>query len=139
GLEPPVGISKWLQVTADGRGTVVPPEAAAAVFFHEADAVDAMEAARRLRPQLEAARLMAPIWTADRFGSLPRLYIEALRDRSVPLAAQREMQRLVPGATVVSLDTDHAPQLSARTELARALVEWCSAVLPAATVSVGSR
>ncbi|MBM7457738.1 alpha/beta fold hydrolase [Rhodococcus coprophilus] len=139
GLEPPVGISKWLQATADGRGTVVPPEAAAAVFFHEADAVDAIEAARRLRPQLETARLMAPTWTADRFGSLPRLYIEAIRDRSVPLVAQREMQRLVPGATVVSLDADHAPQLSASAELAEALVEWCSTVRRAPAVGVGLR
>lgn len=126
GLDAPVGISRWLEPTEDGRGTVVPPEAGAAVFFHEADSTDAIGAARRLVPQLETARLMAPTWTPERFGSLPRLYIEATLDRSVPLVTQREMQRLTPGAQVVSLESDHAPQLSARDDLAAALVEWCA-------------
>lgn len=121
GLVAPVGISAWLQPTADGRGTVVPPEAGAAVFFHEATVADAVGAARRLVPQLETARLMAPTWTPGRFGSVPRLYVEATLDRSVPLAAQREMQRRVPGAQVVTLDSDHAPQLSAGVGLVGAL------------------
>ncbi|MEE2061060.1 alpha/beta fold hydrolase [Rhodococcus artemisiae] len=128
GLEPPVGISAWLEPTDDGRGTVVPPEAGAAVFFHEASAADAIGAARRLVPQLETARLMAPTWTAERFGTVPRLYIEAALDRSVPIATQREMQRLTPGASVVTLESDHAPQLSASGELAAALVRWCSSL-----------
>ena len=126
GLEQPVGISRWLLSTPDGRGTVVPPEAAAAVFFHEADAAHAIGAARRLAPQLETARLMAPVWTPERFGRVPRLYIEATLDRSIPLAAQRRMQQLTPGAAVVSLIADHAPQLSAPDALAAALVPWCS-------------
>ncbi|OWY83649.1 alpha/beta fold hydrolase [Rhodococcus sp. BUPNP1] len=128
GLEAPVGISRWLEPTEDCRGTIVPPEAGAAVFFHEADAADAIGAARRLVPQLETARLMAPTWTPERFGGLPRLYIEATLDRSVPIVTQREMQRLTPGAQVVSLESDHAPQLSARDDLAAALVEWCDSL-----------
>ncbi|MCK8672324.1 alpha/beta fold hydrolase [Rhodococcus sp. NPDC003382] len=127
-LVPPVGISAWLQPTADGRGTVVPPEAGAAVFFHEAAVADAIGAARRLVPQLETARLMAPTWTPERFGSVPRLYVEATLDRSVPIVTQREMQRLVPGARVVTLDSDHAPQLSARDELASVLAEFATRV-----------
>ncbi|MFX1758288.1 alpha/beta fold hydrolase [Rhodococcus sp. As11] len=126
GLEPPVGISRWLEPTGDGRGTIVPPEAGAAVFFHEAHAADAIGAARRLVPQLETARLMAPTWTPERFGRLPRLYIEATLDHSVPVVTQREMQHLTPGAQVVSLESDHAPPLSARDDLAVALVDWCT-------------
>lgn len=126
GLEPPVGISAWLQSTSDGRGTVVPPEAGAVVFFHEAGSAAAIGAARRLVPQLETARLMAPTWTAERYGSVPRLYIESALDRTVPLVTQREMQQRTPGAAVVTLETDHAPQLSMAEELAHALVQWCS-------------
>ncbi len=44
-------------------------------------------------------------------GTVHRLYIEALQDRSVPIAVQRTMQRLVPGARIATIDTDHAPQL----------------------------
>ncbi|OOL30622.1 hypothetical protein GQ85_18710 [Rhodococcus rhodochrous] len=59
-----------------------------------------------------------------------RLYVEATLDRTVPLVAQREMQRLVPGARVVTLDTDHAPQLSARDELVDGIRQWCLSGLP---------
>ncbi|MGC4934744.1 alpha/beta fold hydrolase [Gordonia sp. DT30] len=124
GLAAPVGISAFTEPTADGRGTVVPPEAGAAVFFQQADAHAAVSAARRLVPQLESTRLIAPEWTAEGAGSLPRLYVEATLDRSVPLAAQREMQRLSPGARVVTLETDHAPQLSRPDELAAILAEF---------------
>jgi pimeloyl-ACP methyl ester carboxylesterase len=128
GLQPPVGINAFLEVAEDGRATRVPAEAAAAVFFQMAPAADAVAAARRLGDQLESARLIAPDWTTVRFGSLPRLYIEAAHDRSVPLVAQRQMQRLVPGARVVTLQSDHAPQLSAPVELVRALVDFTASV-----------
>ncbi|MFD7011361.1 alpha/beta fold hydrolase [Rhodococcus jostii] len=130
GLPEPVGISAWLESTPDGSGTVVPPEAAAAVFFHESSAGAAIAAARKLLPQLETARLMAPAWTPERFGSVPRLYVEATLDRSVPLVTQRAMQARVPGAQVVTLDSDHAPQLSARAALLTALVDFCASVGP---------
>ena len=44
------------------------------------------------------------------------------------LFRSREMQRLVPGARVVTLDSDHAPQLSARDELASVLAEFATRV-----------
>ena len=128
GLESPVGISRWLVPTADGDATVVPPEAGAAVFFHEAPVADAIFAARMLVPQLESARLMAPVWTEERFGTVPRLYVECTLDRTVPIEAQRAMQRLVPGAQVVSLGTDHAPQLSALPELIDAITDFARQV-----------
>ncbi|MFD9681183.1 alpha/beta fold hydrolase [Rhodococcus sp. NPDC059969] len=124
GLASPVGISRWLVPVGDGDATAVPPEAGAAVFFHEAPVADAIGAARMLVPQLESARLMAPVWTEERFGTVPRRYVECTLDRTVPIEAQRAMQRLVPGAQVVSLDTDHAPQLSALPELIDAITDF---------------
>ncbi|OZC33579.1 alpha/beta fold hydrolase [Gordonia polyisoprenivorans] len=131
-LTPPVGINGYLQPTADGRGSVVAREAGAAIFFHLAPPQDAITAARRLAPQMDSARQIAPTWTAERFGTLPRLYIEALHDRSLPILAQRRMQALSPGADIVTLAADHAPQLSQPAELAGALVSF------AATVTVGT-
>lgn len=124
GLTAPVGISAFTEPTADGRGTVVDPAAAAAVFFHGAPPALSVPAAHRLVPQLESARLIAPDWTPDGAGVLPRLYVEATRDRSVPLAAQRAMQRLSPGARVVTLESDHAPQLSQAAELSEILAAF---------------
>ncbi|GAB2658374.1 alpha/beta hydrolase [Gordonia jinhuaensis] len=123
-LVAPVGISAFTAPTADGLGTEVSPEAAASVFFHNAAPDLAIPASRRMVSQQESARLIAPEWTEAGAGSLPRLYVEATEDRSVPLAAQRTMQQLWPGARVVTLESDHAPQLSRADDLASIVIEW---------------
>lgn len=124
GLPAPVGIAAFLTVSDDGETTSVPPEAAASVFFQKADPADAIAASRSLCPQRESGRLIAPHWTAERFGRIPRLYVEATDDRSVPVAAQRRMQQLVPGAEVITLGSDHAPQLSEPASVVRAITEF---------------
>jgi pimeloyl-ACP methyl ester carboxylesterase len=122
GSIPPQGIEPYLQPTADGLSTLVPPEAAVAIFFQRAQPADAIAAARRLQSQLDSSWMIVPSWTAAGAGTVPRFYIEALQDRSVPLAVQRTMQRLVPGARIATIDTDHAPQLSAPGEVAEYLL-----------------
>jgi pimeloyl-ACP methyl ester carboxylesterase len=52
---------------------------------------------------------------------IPRSYVLCARDRAIPPALQRRMSREGGCAEVVELDTDHAPQLSATTELAGVL------------------
>lgn len=49
----------------------------------------------------------------DRFGRVPRAYIECLRDNAVPIALQRAMQADLPCGQVETLDTDHCPFFSA--------------------------
>lgn len=106
--------------------SVVPPEVAVAVFFQRAPAAAAVAAARRLVPQPDAGFEPRATWTAERAGRVPRLYVEALADRSIPLRLQRYLQARTPGASVVTLDSDHAPQLSAPDALARALVAFAT-------------
>ena len=139
GLPADVGITRWLQADSDQRVTVVPPEAAATVFFHDASAGEALAAAQRLRPQQESARLIAADWTTDRFGAIPRLYVEATLDRTVPIVAQRRMQQLTPGAEVVTLHTGHVPQLSAPDQLCAALVDFARRVSTGPGHRVGRR
>lgn len=50
--------------------------------------------------------------TPERYGRVPRVYIECTDDRTIPIASQRRMQRLVPGARVETLWADHSPYLS---------------------------
>jgi hypothetical protein len=59
--------------------------------------------------------------TAERFGRVPRAYIETVYDNAVPLALQRAMQAALPCNPVVTLDTDHSPFYSAPGALADAL------------------
>ena len=47
-----------------------------------------------------AARAATSPATAERYGEIPRLYVEALNDRSVILPVQRAMQALAPGFAV---------------------------------------
>jgi pimeloyl-ACP methyl ester carboxylesterase len=61
--------------------------------------------------------------TPERFGSLPRTYVECTQDRTIPIASQRRMQALVPGAHVVTLPADHSPFFSMPDRLADALID----------------
>lgn len=118
------GIVPWLQRSSCGHGTQVPSDAACAVFFHDAPAPDALRAARAMTVQPDGGRDMVAHWTAARFGRLPRLYVEATRDRSVLPVVQQRMQQLVPGATVVRLNCGHVPQLAAPAKLLRSLLDF---------------
>ncbi len=121
------GIGPHLRWSADGLASTVPPEAARRIFYHDCRPEDADAACRRLTPQPESGRALRPRLTPERFGTVPRLYVEALLDRSVVPAAQRRMQALVPGAQIAGLESGHAPQLSMPEKLAACLFPWLAA------------
>jgi pimeloyl-ACP methyl ester carboxylesterase len=120
-----IGIAQHLIWSSDRLTSHVPVQAALDYFFHDCPAADdAMAAAQRLTPQPERGRAVRPRLSAERFGRVPRLYIEAQADRSIILPCQRRMQALVPGAEVVTLPTGHAPHLAAPNLLADALLPF---------------
>ena len=102
------------RVTYDETGelSIIDPVAAVELFYHKAKPDLALQAASRLTPQPEGSRRSKMQLSAERFGSVPRVYIETLDDRSVHLPLQRKMQQMSPCRAVYSLDSDHAPQLS---------------------------
>lgn len=112
------GIAPYLQWNDEGSSTIVPPAAALEIFLHDCPAEAALQAAAKLTPQQESGRALLTTLSVERFGSVPRIYVEALRDRSVLLPLQRKMQALVPGAIVRSIDCGHVPQLARPAELA---------------------
>lgn len=116
------GIGPYLEPVEGG--SQVPSDAACAVFFHDAPTQAALSAARHLTVQPDGGRDIAAHWTPERFGRLPRLYLEATRDRSVLPLVQQRMQQLVPGAERVALDCGHAPQLAAPEALLAALLDF---------------
>jgi pimeloyl-ACP methyl ester carboxylesterase len=59
--------------------------------------------------------------TEPAFGRVPRAYIECSRDRTITLAAQRDMQRAWPCEPVFTLESDHSPFLSQPERLAQLL------------------
>jgi pimeloyl-ACP methyl ester carboxylesterase len=106
----------------DGHLSMIDPESAVAVFYNTADPDDARAAAARLTPQPEGGRRSKLQLTDANFGRVPRSYIETLHDRSVFHALQQRMYTETPCARVHTLDTDHAPQLSAPEALAAILL-----------------
>jgi hypothetical protein len=68
--------------------------------------------------------LVTPLRISEaRFGRVPRAYIECALDRTITLAAQRDMQSALPCDPVFTLATDHSPFLSQPERLAQLLGE----------------
>jgi pimeloyl-ACP methyl ester carboxylesterase len=110
-------------VLDEAAGTCqVRPEAVRETFYGECPEEVARRAAARRVPESLAA-ITAPVRiTEERAGSVPRVYIECLRDRAIGIAKQREMWAARPCAQVLTLDTDHSPHLSRPHETAAHLL-----------------
>ena len=104
-----------------GVGTVVDPAAAGAVFAQVSPPDLVAAALPRLIAEPHGSRSEKLTLTPERWGRLPRTYVECTQDRTIPIDSQRKMQQFSPGAWVVTLDADHSPYLSRPVELADAL------------------
>lgn len=119
------GIGAYLEYDDEQRFSSVPPDAARRIFLHDCPDRDADFAVGLFRPQAERGRAMTPSLSPERYGRVPRIYVEALQDRSVAHLCQRRMQALCPGATRITLDCGHVPQLAQPERLTELL---CSAL-----------
>ncbi len=70
-----------------------------------------------VRPNATPLRL-----TDERYGRVPRVYIECRRDRAILPALQRKMYADLPCRKVFSIDTDHSPFFSRPQELTEYLL-----------------
>ncbi|WP_298194516.1 alpha/beta hydrolase [Novosphingobium sp.] len=105
----------------DGAATVVDPARAAPVFAQLSPPELVAGVLPRLVAEPHGPRSEPLALTAERWGSIPRTYVECTADRTIPITSQRRMQAMSPGARVVTLDADHSPYLSRPVELADAL------------------
>lgn len=107
---------------ARGRKLAVATEAIIPRFYHLAAPETAQDAAARLHPEPMGTFAAASTVTQERFGQVPRAYIECSEDQVIPLALQRRMQQALPCAPVLTLPADHSPFLSMPEALAEALL-----------------
>lgn len=104
----------------------VPRELFHEAFYGKCSAEDEAFATPLLMPQASAP-LETPVTTStERWGRIPRYYIECACDRTITLRLQRAMQRPSPCQEVFSLDADHSPFFSAP----RALVDILDRLAP---------
>lgn len=104
--------------TADGLGFVLDREVARKCFYHRAARDDAEAALDRLCPEPIGPNQEPMTVTAERWGRVPRAFIECADDRAIPLALQRRLHRALPCDPVITLDSDHSPFLCMPAELA---------------------
>lgn len=117
-----LGIGPYLDWSDDRFVSSVPAEAGAKIFLNDMPFDVALEGAKNLTPQAEPGRALKTLWTEGRFGTIARIYVECAQDLSVLQPIQQAMQKLVPGAHRIALDTGHAPHVSQPQLLARALL-----------------
>jgi pimeloyl-ACP methyl ester carboxylesterase len=101
-------------------------------FYHRCTPEDQAEACRHLYAEPIAPDRAPSGITHERWGRVPRAYIECSDDQALDLATQqRMMQAAAPCDPVITLDTDHSPFFCAPEALSVAMLEIARAFLPA--------
>ncbi len=121
-----------LRPTPDGAALMIDPEGSKPILFNRtapdlADAVAARLVAEPLAPATTRLRL-----SAERYGRVPRVYIECGDDQAIPPAHARSMQAREPCERVMTIDSDHSPFLSSPEIMANMLCDIAAAYTPGA-------
>lgn len=118
-------LAAGVAVDADaGTLTMTDMETAAWGFYNLCSPQDTAAAQARLSKEPLAIMISPVRVTPERFGRVPRAYIETEFDNAVPLADQRAMQRDWPCDRVITLPSDHSPFYSMPERLAQALLSF---------------
>jgi pimeloyl-ACP methyl ester carboxylesterase len=102
----------------------VRPEAAPLVFYDDCSPEDARWATALLVPEALVPRQTHAVLTEERFGSVPRVYVETTNDRALAVSLQRRMHSALPCREVVAIASGHSPFLSMPETLAERLLAW---------------
>jgi len=89
----------------DGASVTVRAEAVRSAFYADCSDEQVALARSRLVPQATAPFATPVLTTEERFGRVPRVYIEALRDCAIPLEHHRNRAVVVPDRR----DHEHEP------------------------------
>ncbi len=114
-------VSSGLVPSADGASLTVAPDRLKDIFYGDCSDADVALAQLALGPESGAALGAQMRVTAQRWGRIPRVYIECTKDRAVSIASQRAMVERLPCQKVITLETDHSPFFSMPEQLAEHL------------------
>lgn len=110
-----------ISITEDGLCSGLDSSAAAQTFYNMTDKGVAENAVRRLTPEPLRPNTAPIRISPDRFGKVPRAYIECAKDNVIPLCSQRKMHDKIPCEIVIRLESDHSPFFSQLEQLSEAL------------------
>ncbi len=113
-----------LEVNREQGWDMLRPEAFRETLYADCSEADVALASCLLTPEPSAPSATAMRTTRDRFGRIPRGYIELLQDRAVSPALQRRMYRAMPCERIVSIDASHSAYFSVPGELTDAILSF---------------
>lgn len=99
------------------------PEYARTRYYSGCDEDDIHDAMSKLLPQPTRPIRDRLALSAERFGQIPRAYIECLYDNAVPLHIQRSFQVALPCDPVFSMETGHSPFIQSPKTFVARLIE----------------
>lgn len=83
-----------------------------ASFYDDCSDEDVLFAKERICPDPMGPFITPVHLTDDNFGSIPRVYIETLKDKAISIGLQRQMYTQSPCKEVITMDTAHSPFFS---------------------------
>jgi pimeloyl-ACP methyl ester carboxylesterase len=104
------------QVSPDGLTYTFARDRVPGLFYEDVSPEDRYRAMERLRPQPLAISTTPVTLTEERFGSVPRWYIECIFDNALKIDLQRQMVKLTP-CKVITMECGHSPFYSNPEEL----------------------
>jgi pimeloyl-ACP methyl ester carboxylesterase len=118
-------------VEQDGTMIVRPLEHLPKVLYNDCSQEVVAAALSHLHPQPMCLFTGQVSITPEREGTVPRAFVECLRDVGITPGFQRWMIARRPGTRVLTLDSGHCPMLSQPAALADALGEAAAQLAPA--------
>ncbi len=113
-------ISDAVEKSADGLSYSVKPDRVQALFYHDCPASTVPYALARLCPQAIAPQ-DTPLPLGDRYARVPKAYICASDDRTIPAEYQEEMSLAVPANMRHTIASSHSPFFSHPRKLSETL------------------
>jgi hypothetical protein len=115
--DPEILFRRSREVSPDGLTYTFARAQLPALFYHDVSPEDRYRAMERLRPQPISISTTPLTLTEERYGSVPRWYIECTLDNAVRIARQRAMVKTLP-CKVITMECGHSPFYSNPEELA---------------------
>jgi pimeloyl-ACP methyl ester carboxylesterase len=106
-----------LILTEDGSAAALKLESVRQLFYADCEASDVALARMLLVPQAMAVSATPLLTSNEKWGHIPRIYIECTRDNAIPIEAQRAMTSELPCQRILTLETSHSPFFSSPNEL----------------------
>jgi pimeloyl-ACP methyl ester carboxylesterase len=106
-----------IEFAPDGLTATVNPKILREAFYAQCRPEDIALARACLVPEALAGFQTPVQTTGQRWGRIPRVYVECLNDRAISAARQRKMYTAQPCEHVYTMETDHSPFFSAPDEL----------------------